>query len=191
MKTWQHTLFGLLIGLAFSAVILLIIQDPGKQSITLLPASTPEPYLVHVSGEVVRPGVYKVEKNSRVIDAINLAGGFSENANSDSINLADFVQDGSKIVVPLIGNLEAMNSGGVVLAPENNNHSVNMEVIININTATREEIESLPDIGPSKAADIVAFRVKNGKFVKIEDIMNVPGIGKSIFEKIKDLIVVD
>ncbi|MCE5209447.1 MAG: helix-hairpin-helix domain-containing protein [Chloroflexi bacterium] len=187
MKIWQQTLFGILIGLSLAAVILLIIRSPGGEGIELIPAPTPQQFVVHITGEVNQPGVYEISRNSRVIDAIKVAGGFTSNADTDAINQADFVQDGSMIIIPANGDTsKGLDAVDPVKMPGNAQGK-----LININTASQEEIEKLPDIGATKAADIIAYRSNNGRFVKIEDIMNVPGIGQAIFNKIKDLIVVD
>ena len=88
MKAWQHILLGVLLGLILAAAILLVIQSPDGAGIELLPAPTRSPMVVHVAGAVGNPGVYELEPSSRVIDAINAAGGFTQEADRNGLNLA-------------------------------------------------------------------------------------------------------
>lgn len=151
---------------------------------------------VHIAGEVKNPGVVEINEGSRIKDIIEKAGGFTDTADYRKVNLAYQVEDGQKIVIPNINdenkNAE-MNSadyiiqddGGIVVQDVNLSNKK-----ININTATQSELESLTGIGPSMASKIIQHRVSNGKFEKIEDIKNVPGIGNAKFEALKDEICV-
>ena len=137
---------------------------------------------VHICGAVINPGVYQVPAGTRVYQALELAGGSSDDAYLSGINLADKLADGQKVYIPAEGeNAEAIlsiDSGGV------------QSVMININTASEAELMTLPGIGQSRAKDIINYRVKNGFFESIDDIMKVSGIKEAAFEKIKDLIKV-
>ena len=128
---------------------------------------------VHICGAVINPGVYQ---------ALELAGGSSDDAYLSGINLADKLADGQKVYIPAEGeNAEGIlrtDSGGV------------QSVMVNINTASEAELMTLPGIGQSRAKDIINYRVKNGLFESIDDIMKVSGIKEAAFEKIKDLIKV-
>ena len=137
---------------------------------------------VHICGAVINPGVYQVPVGTRVYQALELAGGSSDDAYLSGINLADKLADGQKVYIPAEGeNAEGIlstDSGGV------------QSVMININTASEAELMTLPGIGQSRAKDIINYRVKNGLFESIDDIMKVSGIKEAAFEKIKDLIKV-
>ena len=137
---------------------------------------------VHICGAVINPGVYQVPVGTGVYQALELAGGSSDDAYLSGINLADKLADGQKVYIPSEGeNAEGIlstDSGGV------------QSVMININTASEAELMTLPGIGQSRAKDIINYRVKNGLFESINDIMKVSGIKEAAFEKIKDLIKV-
>ena len=151
--------------------------------ITLLPAPTPAPITVYVSGKVNQEGLYTLPSGSRVNDAIQAAGGFSADANSGGLNLAEILEDGEQIDVPEL--ITPAVTGGK--SPGQLNPSL---VLVDINTASLEQLDTLPDIGPITAQDIIDYRNANGPFAKIEDIMDVPGIGQAKFDTIKDLITV-
>ena len=149
--------------------------------------------VVHVTGEVKKPGVVRLKEGSRVEDIINAAGGLTENADISNVNLAYIVEDGTNIRIPSTDDNKneeyiTQNLGeGIVMQEENNNSN---NTIININTANETELEELPGIGASIAGRIIEYRNKNGKFKSIEDIKNVTGIGNNKYDKIKDLIKV-
>jgi competence protein ComEA len=187
MKSWQHVLTGLLAGLVIAAGIYIVAAPPHGKALILSPAPTASPLKVFVSGSVTNPGLYQLSLESRVADAIDAAGGFSDTANQEALNLAAKLHDGESIYVPAAGEtLELMNEG--TDTPFVNQQG---DTRLNINAASQEELENLPGIGPSKAAAIISYREENGPFQIIEDINNVPGIGPTIFDQIKDLITVD
>lgn len=147
--------------------------------------------MVHVTGEVKNSGVVSLDEGSRVVDAIYSAGGETVDADLNKLNLAYVLNDGDKIYVPKKEDeqTEYITSG----AGENVSSSTAQtsdSKIININTATVEELSTLPGIGNAIAERIVAYRMQNGKFENVEDIKNVTGIGDSKFNNIKDLITV-
>ena len=143
---------------------------------------------VHICGKVVSPGVYRLPVGSRVFQAVEAAGGFSEDAACDFLNLAGTVSDGMQICVP---GAEEVKEGNVPLQTGGEGSETSKEDRrININTATKEELMTLKGIGESRAEDIIRFREDSGKFRKIEDIMKVPGIKETGFRKIKDSIIV-
>lgn len=132
---------------------------------------------VYVSGEVFAPGVYELPADARVCDALDAAGGLTDRAAPDAVNQAERVCDGDMVFIPAIGTEQVM---GAVLTDGR----------ININTASAAELTALPGIGESKAEMIVNYREKNGAFQCPEDILNVTGIGNSIFEQIREKIKV-
>lgn len=140
----------------------------------LLPTSTPGQLTVYVSGAVASPGVYILADGSRVQDAIQAAGGLVSGAEAERINLASLVTDGQHIDVPGIVNSSHVNAGRV-----------------DINTASVSELEALPGIGPTMAQAIVDYRIQNGLFLSIEDILNVPGLGQATFDRIKDYLTLE
>lgn len=153
--------------------------------------------IIHITGSVKNPGIVKLKEGSRIEDAIEAAGGLTENADITKVNLAYVVEDGTKIKIPStseedIGDEDIIDSksGDNIIIEENTVSSNNSTQTININKATEKEFETLPGIGPSLASKIIEYRNQNGKFGSIEDIKNVNGIGDNKYEKIKDLITV-
>ncbi|MGN1310360.1 MAG: helix-hairpin-helix domain-containing protein [Clostridia bacterium] len=147
--------------------------------------------ILHITGAVKNPGIVQIEEGARLIDAIEAAGGTTENADTSKINLAYILSDGQKIYIPSfldekIENYVEDNVGENIII-ENTNSNMNL---VNINTATQTELETLTGIGPSLALKIINYRKENGKFKTIEDIKNVSGIGDSKFEAIKNEICV-
>lgn len=158
------------------------------------PTATPMPWQVYVSGEVNAPGVYVVEPGMIVEDVIRLAGGFTDKADRNLVNLALRVRDELQVVVPAVGETVALPTAppeaGMSAVVEPAAATPTIPAIININTATLEELDTLPGIGPSTAQNIIDHRTQNGPFAQIEDIMNVSGIGEGRFNEIKALITV-
>lgn len=139
--------------------------------------------IVHIAGSVKKPGILELEPGSRVVDAIEMCGGLTEDASLDSINLARKLQDEEKIYIPKLG--EELEEE-VDLRVE----STGLGNLIDINTAGKEELISLPGIGDKTADKIIDYREGN-LFKTIEDIKNVSGIGEKKFEAIKDMIKVN
>lgn len=166
-------------------LILLVSSQPRGTSIKLSPPPTASPVTVHVAGAVNQPGVYRLPPGSRVEGAILAAGGAIPEADLSLINLAMVVEDGMQIWVPALieeePRVEEQERSPTYEAPE---------VLININTASQNELESLPRIGPVIAAEIIRYRQANGPFHRKEDIQEVKGIGPVTFEKISELITV-
>ena len=155
-----------------------------------------EKVVAHVIGEVNNPGVVTLPEGSRIIDAINKAGGKTEEADLSKINLAFIVEDGTQIYIPRINeNLNQVNlisdgAGIGVIINDSNLEENELEVKVNINTANKEKLETLPGIGETTAQKIIDYREANGKFKTIEDIKNVSGIGETKYESLKDKITV-
>lgn len=159
---------------------------------------------IYVSGEVNNPGVVILDEGSRIIDAIDSAGGITQNANITKINLAYVLEDGTKVNVPSNKDLKNDSSFDYItrspgdgneeekssIKDEGQKSSSKINSKVNINTATQTELETLPGIGPSLALKIINYRKENGKFSNIEEIKNVSGIGDSKYEKLKNYILI-
>ena len=141
--------------------------------------------LVYVSGCVKNNIVVQLKSGSRIKDAIDAAGGLTEEADLTSVNLAYILEDGEKIYIPKKGEEMPLEENS-----SNYTSSSSKSSKININTATQTELESIPGIGSSTATKIIDYRKENGKFKNIEDIKNISGIGDAKFEKMKDYISV-
>lgn len=156
--------------------------------------------IIHIAGEVKNPGIVKIKEGARIADIIEKAGGLTEKANITNINLAYVIEDGQKITIPSKENIEEKdnqneyisNESGQGIIEENpkTNSTTTKNTIVNINKANSEELQTLQGIGESTAAKIIEYRKQNGEFKQIEDIKNVPGIGNSKFEAIKENIKV-
>ena len=151
---------------------------------------------VHVSGAVKNEGVYELEEDARIADAIEKAGGVTDIANMKNVNLASKLEDGMKIYIPKQGedvlenNLEEnSNNKETTLGGSGTNSNVgNEKGKININKATKEELDTLPGIGESTAQKIIKYREEHGSFKNIEELKEVKGIGDAKYEEIKDLV---
>jgi len=194
MKTWWTgaglLVFGLLIGLLATGIILLVSNQPRGEPVHLLPPPTVPPIIVHVKGAVVNPGVYSLPPGSRVKDALTAAGGLSPDGEATSLNLADFLQDGQSLSIPQTAPTSASNLNPLPTQVIPNEPGEGPREQIDINTASFEELDSLPGIGQDKANKIIAYRQENGPFPTIEAIQEVSGIGPATYENIKDLICV-
>ncbi len=196
MKNVVYTLIGVMAGFALAGLLLFVSRAPSGEPISLQPAPTKSPIAVHVIGAVPRPGLYEFAEGARVQDAIDAAGGLLTSANIDSINLAAFLEDGVQLTIPFKdGQAPAAepSQGGAIELPGSTEESSTTEAnpdLININTASLEELDELPGIGPTIAQRIIDYRDANGPFQTIEDLLNVSGVGPSTFEQIKDLITV-
>jgi competence protein ComEA len=154
---------------------------------------------VHLCGAVEKPGVYEAETKSRLCDLIKLAGGLKENAAGDYINQARLVTDGERIYIPTKREVEEITAGDYVEgdqsgkspdAPKASKDTVQSMELVDINLASAEELMKLPGIGQAKADSIIKYRSENGKFQKIEDLMNISGIKEGLFNKISSCITV-
>lgn len=167
-------------------------------------------YKVHVAGEVKNPGVYSLDSKSRVIDAIEIAGGNTQDADLDRINLAEYIKDGEKIRVPNINERTASKNSNLfssnydynsnkiedILSDSvsTNNYNIGSKdksELININTASVSKLEELPGVGSTIANSIISYREENGGFKTVEQLKEVPRVGDKTYDKLKDLVCVD
>jgi len=143
-------------------------------------AASADGFYVHIAGAVNRPGLYRLPPGSRVDDAIRAAGGPTAEADLNALNLATKVKDGDKVLVPKRGQAAGEGSGA---AP-------GQSQTVNLNTATADQLDALPGIGPALAQRIVAYRERHGGFRTVDELQKVPGIGPSKFAQLKDLVTV-
>lgn len=209
MKDWWKIVISVLGTLLAVALIQLISAKPRGYPIQLEPLPSPSPLVVHVVGAVFHPAVYRLPAHSRVEDAIQAAGGFSPDANPKALNLAAWIEDGMQIAVPslhesvdllqenpITSNLTAETTPDPFPAEQTTSAVQTTPTMpkptfpINLNTATSLELELLPQIGPVRAARIVAYREANGPFQKIEDVRKVYDISEEVYAEIRDLITV-
>jgi competence protein ComEA len=192
LDRYRGILFFGLIVVALAAVVLFQLLRPSTQPIILstsTPLPSPEatptarPLRVYVSGAVQHPDVYTLPPDSIVKDAMLAAGGPAGDADLDRINLAASVADGQQIYVPSQGE------GDLPVQPLSGQRSSDFRV--NINTADAAALETLPGIGPALAQRILDYRQAHGPFLRVEDIMEVSGIGKATFEKLSDQITTE
>lgn len=154
--------------------------DINKEAVLNPPKGMGKTAFVHICGEVESPGVYEVSEDSRVCDVLHLAGGFTQDAAQNAINLAEHVTDGMMVVVP---SEEEMKESSLQL-------KIKDAGLIDINTASMDELCTLPGIGKSRAEAIISYRQEYGCFTSIEDIMQVSGIKSGMYEDLKDKIYV-
>ncbi len=179
---------GVLFGLLSAGLIMLVSQPKPGRAVLLRPAPTPRPVVINIDGAVVSPGVYTLPVQSRVVDAVEAAGGLAKNASTGSVNLAAELKDGSHIYIParnpsleisteIVGSVVGISESGDLIS------------LVNINQASLEVLIGLPGIGPVTAGKIISFREEQ-LFTKIEEIQKVPGIGPATFEQIKIYLTV-
>lgn len=144
---------------------------------------------VYISGEIKKEGVYYLDKDARVANLIDIAGGLTENADISKINPAQKLNDSDKIIVPEKKDMGESSTIDEGFNDESSQNESSINDKININTATKDELTTLNGIGEATANKIINYR-KNNPFKEIEDIMNVPGIGEAKFNNIKEDICI-
>jgi len=200
MKQVVYVLIGLLVGFILAGALFLVARLPDGKPIALEPSPTKVSIQVQVLGGVVHPGVYSLPEGSRVQDAIAAAGGLLADIDPNSINLVAKLQDGQQLNLPggtagTSGNdsnvpytiLQTSESPFTVISTPGGSSTTSL---ININTATLSDLETLPGIGPTTAQKIIDYRTQHGPFSSITDIMNVAGIGPATMDRIQGLITV-
>ena len=166
-------------------------SEKGSQGGTDAEEGLPETLYVHVCGAVNAPGVYELRTDARIYEALEAAGGMTEDAAADWINQAEALSDGERIYVPTQEEAEeSAQSVSGQWADLNGNAGGSVSDKININTAAKEELMTLSGIGASKAESILKYRQEHGNFQSIEDLKKIEGIKDGVFNKIKDDITV-
>lgn len=194
-KIIVYILIGIVVVIGAIKLIDIYYQNNNNEEITIQNVLTTEDepeklenetIKVYVTGEVKNQGVIELEQGSRIVDAIEKAGGQTEEANLKNVNLAYELEDGQKIYIPNKSeeNTNEITDDGVTGIDSKENDT------ININKADEKELQELNGIGESLASSIIKYREDNGKFKNIEDLKNVPGIGESKFSNIKEKIKV-
>jgi len=152
---------------------------------------------VDIGGEVINPGLYELAENSRINDAINIAGGTTEKADLTDVNLAYILSDAMKIVIPRkevkkVTTKVTSSTPNIVSMALSTTQDVAEKNVgkVNINLATKEQLKTLDGIGDATAQKIIDYRKENGNFGSVEDIKNVSGIGENKYEKIKEKIII-
>ena len=194
MRTALGVLLGVLAGFIMAGALLLVVRTPSGKPIERLPAPTKTPIIVNVVGAVPRPGLYELPEGSRVHNAVEAAGGLLAEADSTSINMAALLEDGQQLEIPFQGEAALTaplsTTPGPTTRPPGTTPSPAVGELLNINTATVEQLDNLPGIGPTTAQNIVDYRTEHGPFQRIQDLMNVPGVGPATFDRLKDQITV-
>jgi len=144
-------------------------------------AAAPAVLVVDVAGAVRRPGLYRLPHGARIADAIARAGGMSRRASPSSVNLAAPLADGEQVVVPALGPCGAAFASGVSAASPSSP--------VDLNSATVEQLDALPGIGPVTAQKIVDYRTEHGPFTSVDDLDAIPGIGPSRIDNLRGLVI--
>lgn len=150
---------------------------------------------IYIKGEILKPGLYETDADTRLCELIEIAGGTTQNANTDALNLAAILTDGTTIKIPAIGSEEEIDP--MIVDDSDYSYSASSGTsgsdkitsgTININSASVSELMRLPGVGESTAEKIVSYRNANGEFLAIEEIMNISGIGQKKFESMKPFL---
>jgi competence protein ComEA len=180
MGSWRTFLLGLFVGLLTAALILIGNGRLEGQPILLTTPADPPGVRVSVQGAVRAPGMYSLSPGSIVEDAVFAAGGFLPNADSSRLNLAAPLADGQELMIPSQNPTPLPGTPSPATTPTGKK--------INLNTATLEELDTLPGIGPVLAKRIIDYRETVGPFQSIDDLLHVKGIGQALLEKIRNMV---
>ncbi|MBQ1273837.1 MAG: helix-hairpin-helix domain-containing protein [Cellulosilyticum sp.] len=180
-------------------------KEATKEDITLVQAQEPKEVPIYICGEVLNPGVYYVSTNAIINDVIICSGGMTRQADATAINLASPIVPNEKIIIPKQGEefdksldsyenrerIETLPSSQLTSQPSKSASADSQNKLININTATKEELMTLNGVGEVKAEAIIVYRQENGAFESIDEMMQISGIGKKTFDKIKQFITTE
>lgn len=211
MNTWldqhRHIVFVILLLIASIGAVIFYLRQPASEPVEVVPviaatvtvapptpSPTPSPVRVYVSGAVVKSDVYILPEGSIVKDAILAAGGFAAGADRERINQALELKDQQQIHVPRLGEetSQPLIQGGMdERTISTSSTDLTTAGPVNINTATLDQLDDLPGIGPAIAQRIIEYRENIGGFKSVDQVTEVNGIGTAVFDKIKDLITVE
>lgn len=184
LERYKNPIFAAVILALAVGIVAMLTYRPPPVSIAIVPpapTNTPGPLAVVVTGAVAAPGaMLTLPPGSRVMDAINAAGGFSPDADQAALNVARFLRDGEQIHIPSI------NAPPQVAAPTS--PAAALAAALNVNTATAEQLQILPDVGPALAEAIIQYREQHGPFASLDDLDEVPGVGPARIDAWRDLI---
>jgi len=201
MKPWLQVIIWILIGVLAAGLIILIANpDPGvpillsqppTPTVSSTPGATPTlaDIVVQIGGQVQNPGLYNLSPYSRLDDLISVAGGVTSQADLVRINHAAILEDGDYFFIPEVDEIIPETAKN---APKNSilDENTGIQYPLDLNTASQEELESLPGIGPAKAADIITYREEIGVFSTIDDLINVEGIGTLTLDTLRDYLII-
>lgn len=170
-------------------------RHESNQGVSEKVAQTPTKYYVEIKGEVAKPNVYQVPEDARINDLVKLAGGLTREADRRQINLAQSVQDGLSIYVPKKGEELVTQEQSSVPATSTDAGSTGTSEAgvknkVNLNQSDSTQLQQVSGIGPKKAADIVAYREKEGPFTSVDELTKVSGIGEKTLENIRDQLCI-
>lgn len=199
MEPWLQKYRGYLALSLVYAVLLggaLLWRQPAPAAIRIVeptprPSHTPAWVVVHVTGAVRHPGVYTLAENSRLKDAVEAAGGLASDADQAALNLATVLRDGQRVHVPASGESAPVAAAIAPASAPAASTSAQPGALININTASAKELESLPGIGAVLAQRILDDRQANGPYAAVDDLVRVRGIGPVVLENLRPLVTVN
>ncbi len=181
MEKWFTVIIAVLITIIFCGILLLFYEKPAENAILISTNAFDSSIKFEIYGAVNKPGIYDIKSGSRVSDGISLAGGFSKNADNISSHQSAFIHDGDIIIIPTRTSEEIF----ITTTP-----FLNLLKKIDLNSAGKEELMTLPGIGNKKAEDILSLRKSRNGFTSINDLLDVTGIGQHILDQINDLIII-
>lgn len=168
--------------LGAGAAVLITALTPHGQTAVIAPGPSASPAVptgviyVHILGQVASPGLYALHAGDRGVDAVAAAGGFTPDADPAALNLARPLDDGEQILIPALGAAPAAGPAA--------------DGRVNLNLANLAALDTLPGIGPAKAQQILDWREQNGRFATVDDLLDVPGIGASTLDRLRELVTV-
>jgi competence protein ComEA len=165
-----------------------LFSTPPASELATSTSTAVETIVVHAAGAVRAPGLYRLAKGSRVADVLEVAGGVADGADLNRVNLAALVSDSERIFIPFIGAPIPGSSSGATGSQSGVGGAIDKSSPVNLNTASEDELDGLPGIGPTTAAAIVSHREKVGPFTSVDDLLDVRGIGTSKLESLRDLV---
>lgn len=191
MKNFLLVAVGALFGVTLVGLFVIFSGQKNSNSITILPTETPTPLVVYINGDVKEPGVYRLLPGSRIVDLVKVAGGFLDGANYEKFNLAAILVDGQQI------NIGSENGAAPTPMLVIGDSGLKSSLLspdfqpTNLNTASADDLISLPGIGPTLAQRIIDFREQYGDFSSVDDLTLVQGISSTLIEEVRAYLTVE